>query len=169
MKAHCMLWEPHLAQTDVWQIGCALHRNTGTPLMWHQLWYVAQTGPEWIWSKRECVNNFFKDCFYEQILCTHQPIAKDRQRTYNQSGSGPWTPTASRWDLTIAYNPQRWVPVKLSHTVMNKLKKLSKSHTPEPFFALFFAGTTCEELHSRAAAKSTSSSRPLLGSRESEC
>lgn len=116
-----------------------------------------------------CVNDFFilmkrfKKCFYEQILYTHQPIAKDRQRTYNQSGSGPWAPTASRWDLTSAYNPQRWIPVKLSHIVINKLKKWSKLHPPEPFFALFFAGTTCEELHSRAAAKSTSSSRTTPG------
>lgn len=48
-----------------------------------------------------------KNLFSGQIFNTHQPVTKDRQRTYNQSGSGPWAPTSSRWALTSAYNPQK--------------------------------------------------------------
>lgn len=172
MKAHCMLWEPHLAQKEVWQIACALHHSTGTPLMWHQHGYVAQTGPGWIWSMNEsnvcyCLFLFLwnasRNCFMSRFYTlTNQLLRTDRGHTIKVA-LAPEPPPPPDGTLPVPTSHTDWFPVKLSHTVMNKLKKWSMLYPPEPFFALFFAGPIWEEVHSRAEAKSTSSSRTTPG------
>lgn len=169
MKAHCMLWEPHLAQTEGWQIGCAQCRSTGTISMWHLLGYVAQTGPERIWSTNEsnvsswhCKKTKKKKNPKTYLVgrfstLTSQLLRTDRGHTIKVA-LAPEPPLAPDGPLPVPTTHRKQIDsCKTLITIMKKWSLML--HPPELFFAHFFAGTACEEVHSRAAAKSTSSSR----------
>lgn len=117
--------------------------------------YEAQMRAMWV---KDFLNIFIKKNWFSTL--TSQLLRTDRGHKIKVA-LAPAPPPAPDGPLPVPTTHTKQIDSckTLSYHYKQREEMLLMLHPPELFFALFFAGTACEEVHSRAAAKSTSSSR----------